>query len=76
MSAKYTKMASSFDNVQVAALREDDSFSPLSDKEVSLDVSPQGDVINFAFIKGKTLMCPSKFRNTKNKETVFIVLCE
>lgn len=46
------KMASTFDNVQVAVLTENYNFKFLTDHPVVLDVSHQGDCVMMQFFKG------------------------
>lgn len=52
------KMASTFDNVQVAVLTETYNFKFLTDHPVVLDVSHQGDCVMMQFFKG---ICNSFF---------------
>ncbi|KAK3090314.1 hypothetical protein FSP39_010867 [Pinctada imbricata] len=44
-------MASTYDNVLVSVLTENNEFSPLSEEHVRVDMSRQGDCINLGFTK-------------------------
>lgn len=48
------KMASSYDNVQVSILSDDERFVHLCDEPVKLDLSRQSETANLYFTKGKS----------------------
>jgi hypothetical protein len=61
------KMASSYDNVQVSILSDDERFVHLCDEPVKLDLSRQSETANLCFTKGKSYQ--SYIFSTKKCET-------
>lgn len=65
------KMASTFDNVQVAVLTEKYNFKFLTDDPLILDISHQGDCVMLQFHKGIPISRPCN-----NTKTTFFMLAE
>lgn len=63
-SVSMKKMASSYDNVQVSILSDDERFVNITDEPVKLELFRQSDSINLTFSKGNcriALLTPAIF---------------